>query len=280
MDQLIWRQHFVPQFYLDAWVDPTLPTSANRELWRVDLRYGDIKHASPESVGYERYHNEYSDKFRGTRSLEKEYGCHERAAAPVLKAIGAGCSTLNDHQREALMRFLALQMARTPIGREYMAQHLQSLGLSPAHDDVLDACYEEALGRVTQRLMMAKWSGCVAREPVFVTCDHPAALIREQDARRPEWHLVFPVTPSVLLLGCLTPINCRERHAVHHADEHMLNKTVVACARRQIYTHRRTAAEDALSVVTRLQSEERNRLLFLLRTRIGLAHARQLPTRA
>jgi hypothetical protein len=272
-------QHFVSQFYLDAWIDPTLPPSANRQLWRVDLRYRHIRLASPRSVGYEPGHNDYSDKSREPPSLENAYQFHEDAAAPVLKAIGAGCVTVDDHQREALIKFLALQVSRTPIGRECMEQYLQSLGLSPTRDDVLDACYEGA-GRFTQQLLMAKWSGRIAREPVFVTCDHPAALIRDQDSRQPEWHLVFPVTPSVLLLGCLTPINCRERHAVHRADEHMLNKTVVACARRQIYAHLRPAAEYALSVVTRLKSEEHNRLLSLLRTRIGLTHASRLPTRA
>jgi hypothetical protein len=258
-------QHFVSRFYLDAWVDPTRPTSANRELWRVDLHYGDIRRASPRSVGYQPDHNEYSDRFRGTRSLEGEYKFYEDEAVPVLQAIGAGCGTVNDQQFEALMRFLALQIARTPTGREYMEQHLQSLGSPPTHDEVLNACYEEALGRVTQRLMISKWSCRIAREAVFVTCDHPAILIQEQDSRRPERHLIFPITPSVLLIGCLTPINCRERHAVHHADEHVLNRTVVACARRQIYANLRPAAEYALHVVTRLKSEERNMLLSLLR---------------
>ena len=273
-------QHYTPQFYLDAWVDPTLPRSMNRGLWRVDLHNRDIRRRSPSSVGYEINHNEYSDKLRGTRSLEKEYGCHETAAAPVLKVIGAGCGTVSDQQFETLMRFLALQIARTPTGREYMERHLQLLGPPPTHDEVLNACYEEALGRVTQQLMISKWSCRVAREAVFVTCDHPAILIQEQDSRRPERHLIFPVTPFVLLLGCLTPINCRERHAVHYADEHILNKTVVACARHQIYASLRPAAEYALGMVTRLKSEERNNLLSLLRNRIGLTPSRRLPTRA
>jgi hypothetical protein len=265
------KQHFVPRLYLDAWVDPTLPTSANRGLWRVDLRHRDIQPASPRGVGFERDHNEYYDKSRGTRSLEDAYKFHEDAVVPMLKAIGAGRSTLNDHQLEALMRFLALQIARTPTGHEYMEQHLQSLGSPPTHDEVLDACYEEALGRVTQRLMLSKWSCRIAREGVFVTCDHPAILIQEQDSRRLERHLIFPVTPFVLLLGCLTPTNYRERHAVHHADEHVLNRTVLACARHQIYANLRPAAQYALHVVTRLQSEERNRLLSLLRNRVGLS---------
>lgn len=272
-------QHFVSRFYLDAWVDPTLLPSMNRELWRVDLHYGDIRRASPRSVGYEPDHNEYRDKFQGTRSLEDAYKFHEDAAVLVLQAIGAGYGTVDDQQFEALMRFLALQIARTTTGREYMEQHLQSLGSPPpTHDEVLQACYEEALGRVTQRLMLAKWSCRIAHEAVFVTCDHPAILIQEQDVRRPERHLIFPVTPFVLLLGCLTPINCRERHAVHRADEHILNKTVVACARRQIYANLQPAAEYALGMATRLKSEERNRLLSLLRNRIGFSHSIRLPT--
>ena len=145
------NQHYVSQFYLDAWIDPTLPSFVNEwQLWRVDLQYGHIRLASPRRVGSEPGHNDYSDKSREPPSLENVYKFHEDAAVPVLKAIGAGCGTVNDHQREALMRFLALQVSRTPIGREYMEQHLQSLGLSRTRDDVLDACYEEALGRVTQ----------------------------------------------------------------------------------------------------------------------------------
>jgi hypothetical protein len=70
---------------------------------------------------------------------------------------------------------------------------------------------------------------------------------------------IFPVTPMVLLLGCLTPIHCRERHAVHHADDDILNRTVMACARRQVYANTREQAEYALLVVIRLKSEEHNR---------------------
>src|SRR5262249_38137558 len=209
-------QHFVPRFYLDAWVDPALPTSMNRARCRLDVHNRNVRRASPRSVGYDPDHNEYRDKLRGTRPLEDAYKFHEDAAVPVLQAIGAGCGILNDHQLEALMRFLALQVSRTPIGREYMEQYLRSLGVSPTRDDVLDACYERPLGPFTQHLMTSKWSCRIAREEMFVTCDHPAIITREQDVRRFEHHLIFPVTPAVLLLGCLTPIHCRERHAVHH----------------------------------------------------------------
>ena len=273
-------QHFVPRFYLDAWVDPTLPTSANRELWRLDLRYGNIRRASPRSVANQIDFNEYTDMLRGTRSLEDEYKLHEDAASPVLKAIRAGHNNPNDQQFQALMRFLALQVTRTPTGRKSMEQYLQSLGSAPSRDEVLDACYEAALGRFTQHLISSKWSGRIAREPVFITCDHPATLLETLGARRAGTHLIFPVTPSVVLIGCLAPINCRERHPVHYADEHILNRMVAISAQREIYAHLRIMGEYALSVVKRLKSEEHNKLLSLLRTRIGLSPSIQLPTGA
>src|SRR5262249_5714099 len=130
------NQHFVPRFYLNAWVDPTRPT-LNRELWCVDLRYRSIRRASPRKVANHIDFNEYSSMVRGTRSLEDAYKFHEDETAPVLKAIGAGCSIRYDQHFEALMRFLALQIARTPTGREYMERHLQSLGSPPTHDEVL-----------------------------------------------------------------------------------------------------------------------------------------------
>jgi len=44
------KHHFVPQFYLKAFVDPSSPASQTPYLWVADLRARTVKRRAPENA--------------------------------------------------------------------------------------------------------------------------------------------------------------------------------------------------------------------------------------
>ena len=108
------RHHFVPQFYLDAFVDPSSRGHSNPYLWVVDLQNRTVERRSAKNVA--RITGFYEWKELGDRapSIESIYSQIESRTALVMRKLWNGDFILTDKERYHLSIFLGLQFTRTP----------------------------------------------------------------------------------------------------------------------------------------------------------------------
>jgi hypothetical protein len=114
------RQHYVPQFYLREFLDPTLKAKGQNVLWLYEFGHRPTK-KSVKAVGYA---NSFYEVPAGIGNaaiaeqpgfLEQRLQQLEARAAPALRRLAKGDFNLPAEQRGEFAGFIALSMCRTPF---------------------------------------------------------------------------------------------------------------------------------------------------------------------
>lgn len=117
-------QHYVSKFYLRKFIARDLPPGANRQLWVADLDTKRVETRSPTTISNLEYFYEQRDPSSPLPRIETVLKMVEDRVAPVLKALEAEAPPDNLDLRP-LCLFIALQVARTPLGRRTMEAQLE-----------------------------------------------------------------------------------------------------------------------------------------------------------
>jgi hypothetical protein len=108
------RHHIVPAFYLASFTDSGLRdgyvTVTNFERYR-------IHRGRPDAVGFRNNYNTLESEDADPDGLEQAFADVEASAAPALKRIVSGESSLEGDDLSAVLPLLAIQVARSPAHR-------------------------------------------------------------------------------------------------------------------------------------------------------------------
>ena len=112
------KHHFVPQFYLDAFVDPSSRGYTTPYLWVVDLHNKTVKRRSVKNVARIAGFYDWKELVDKAPSIESIYSQIESRVAQVIRKLRDGNFKLTDKERYHLSIFLGLQLSRTPRFRK------------------------------------------------------------------------------------------------------------------------------------------------------------------
>ena len=144
------RNHYLPQFYLRAFVSPHEP----RVFWVYDKRAKVLKPQTPINTGIQRnfYNLENPDESIDD-TLEREvFTPLETASKPVIDRLLAPKARLVEHDIEGLAGFLAFMATRVPrsmraaqeMGEAMAVKYFLDLGKNPNHiKRILNALQEQ-----------------------------------------------------------------------------------------------------------------------------------------
>ncbi len=134
------KHHFVPQFYLRAFLDPNSTYPSDPYLWYYDKHLDEVKCRSPKNVAARVGFYRSPALERKGQSLETLYTTIESRAAPVLARLRSGRFFMSRSERRSLLIFVALQIIRTPLMRSVLLQELRR----PAEDSFRAYIEDEA----------------------------------------------------------------------------------------------------------------------------------------
>lgn len=106
--------HFLPQFYLDAFVDPSSRDSHNPFLWVVELQSKTLKRRAPKNVASITGFYDWRELKDIAPSIESIYSQIESRTARVMRKLWNGDLRLTAKDKYHLSIFLGLQLTRTP----------------------------------------------------------------------------------------------------------------------------------------------------------------------
>ena len=110
------RHHYVPQFHLKGFTDPSSSSSADPWLWIADCADGEVRRRAPKNLAWERGLYDVPGAFSSVDARLEEY-LAQRIEAPAASALRdfakRPAGNLGDIPGE-LMRYLAWASARTP----------------------------------------------------------------------------------------------------------------------------------------------------------------------
>lgn len=114
------RHHYVPQFHLKGFADPSSSASPDPWLWIADCADGEVRRRAPKNLGWERSLYDVPGAFSSADTRLEEY-LAQRIEAPAASAL-RDFAKLPAGARGAipgeLMRYLAWAAARTPAMRD------------------------------------------------------------------------------------------------------------------------------------------------------------------
>jgi hypothetical protein len=113
------KQHIVPRFYLEAFVDPATPEGHEPSLWECDLPAGRVRRHAPRNAatGPDYYSAVRDDGTKDDRA-ELLLGRVESDAAPVIRKVREGHFSLSEDDRVYLACFLSFLLVRIPAFRD------------------------------------------------------------------------------------------------------------------------------------------------------------------
>ncbi|MFQ5896004.1 MAG: DUF4238 domain-containing protein [Nitrospinota bacterium] len=110
--------HFVPQFYLRAFRDPTVPEGQEPWLWVGDLKEKLVQRRAPKNVGKKANYYAFPEfDAESPDTLEQLLSKIESAAAPVVRKMLDGELELAGQDRASILFFMAFFVGRSPFFR-------------------------------------------------------------------------------------------------------------------------------------------------------------------
>jgi len=151
------KDHYVPKFYLEGFVD-----SKTSSLWVVDLKTSSIRKDSPKNAarisGYDNLHgNTIEDRLVARKALQ----AIEDRAAPVIAKLRKQSYQLTFEDKDFLSEFIGQQISRVPIFRGYVDTRLDNDLLKPYQDrfrekvlsDKFESDYGEDAAMIRKRVL-------------------------------------------------------------------------------------------------------------------------------
>ncbi|MFQ5802818.1 MAG: DUF4238 domain-containing protein [Candidatus Methylomirabilales bacterium] len=121
--------HFIPQFYLRGFRDPTTPEGQEPWLWVADLREQTIERRAPKNVGKQaNYYAFPADGGTQIQAVEEMFQKIESSTAPVIAKLLCGDFRLSDEDRTSLSIFMAFFITRVPWFRSLVEKSVGDIG--------------------------------------------------------------------------------------------------------------------------------------------------------
>ncbi len=120
------RHHFVPQFYLKGFVDPSSTRTRNPYLWVVDLQKRTVKRRAPKNVAKIAGYYDWEELGDGVPSVEILFSQLESMVAPLFSRLRSNDFRITLEDRLNLSLFLGIQVARTPFSRKIIENGIRS----------------------------------------------------------------------------------------------------------------------------------------------------------
>ncbi len=149
------KHHYNPEFYLEAWVDPSSPSGQEPYLWQADLRKRTVRNKAPSNVAWSPYFYAV-DTVNGKhdQSVEDLLANIESDGAPVIKKLRGSEFVLSQQERSFLANFMGFQITRSPSSRaqveDFWSRILDNLTKQHASDPAVFAAsvreWEQATG--------------------------------------------------------------------------------------------------------------------------------------
>jgi hypothetical protein len=235
--------HFVPRFYLEAFLDPLSLGKKNFEpyLWVVDVRSQKIRKKSPQNIaGQKGFYDMQATLHRPDGTFEKLYSQIEGPATPIIRKLLDGNIVLTDDEKKSFLRFICFQKTRGQNIRQEMTKILQDddtyRSKRHSHSQMLDKLkrrtnYPEILegfiervetdimirrgveegkdyfDKISSATLSMKWTFLLSMSDAdgFITSDNPVGFHGVNDELE---EVQLPISPKCLLL-----INNNDRFA-------------------------------------------------------------------
>ncbi len=122
------KHHFVPQFYLNAFVDLNSRGHNTPYLWVADLQAGTVEQRSVKNVACITGFYDWKELGDRAPSIESIFSQIESRTAMIVRKLRNGDLKLTEKERYHLSIFLGLQLARTPrfrkAGQDALVKHV------------------------------------------------------------------------------------------------------------------------------------------------------------
>jgi uncharacterized protein DUF4238 len=115
------KHHYVPEFYLRAFTDRECPPGYEPYLWVADFEERKHYRRAPANAAA------VADYYVA-QEIEERLGQLESRAAPVIRGIVGGNTTLTAEDRSVLSGFIAVQMVRVPAFRGRLEEFVAGAG--------------------------------------------------------------------------------------------------------------------------------------------------------
>jgi hypothetical protein len=151
------KDHYVPKFYLDGFVDP-----ATDKLWVVDLKTASIRPDAPINAarisGYDNLQgNTITIKERSVAS--KALKAIETRAAPVIAKLRNQIFLLTFEGKDDLSNFIGQQISRVPVFRNFINARMDEVPNEIIREKVLSKKFETKYGKNAIKMREMALSG-------------------------------------------------------------------------------------------------------------------------
>ena len=148
LSKLATTHHFLPRFYLNAFVDPSSRDLRNPFLWVVELQSKILKQKAPKNVASITGFYDWRELKAIAPLIEPIYSQIESRTACVMRKLWNGDLGLTDKDKYHLSIFLGLQLTRTPRFRRASQDAMIKYVLDRAENLVGDEeCLQKSLDK-------------------------------------------------------------------------------------------------------------------------------------
>jgi hypothetical protein len=214
------NQHYIPQFYLNYFTDPSVPPMYSPYVWIYDKKDESIKSKAPKNIAFEKGYNDIVDAEGNISSIvEDQFQEIESEVSKVFKKI-INLKYISRKERLSLCKFISSMRGRVPEFREIFKDIVGSGDIKELSNEKFD--FEnlssnismDSVVRVTllasHLLLRMDWSLLIAPQEIsFITSDNPV-VVRDQNninmkfcgfSSSTEVQVTFPLTQQICLFG-------------------------------------------------------------------------------
>lgn len=277
------KQHYIPRFYLQSFVDPACPPDHEPYVWVYKRRHAVPKKRSPKNIAKYPYFYSFNTKNLGKDQVVEDLLSHvESNSAIIWNTLSDPIRFLSENERKTIAVFIACMYSRVPAIRSADDDFVNQLSkmilrMTATNYDKLDRDRQAEIElsrdelqkiadsknirfKSTQNIHIAamlplitklyplilkmNWAFLIApREEVYITSDCPVNHLGLGFAN-PNAIVTFPVNRHLCML-----LTWNGPTGYHRIDEHLVNKvnrSTAEVAHESIYTPKRLAWLDNL----------------------------------
>lgn len=214
------RQHYIPRFYLNHFIDTDTPVLQTPYVWIFDKKSERIKNKAPLNFAYRHgYNNIIDENGKISSKVEEQFQVIEDKAARIIRKL-LNLKYVSKIEREDLAVFIYTMRARIPyfklIFKEVVENEEYNKQLNDDHIDVNQIESNLAMDSVIRTSFMGKlllrmfWSVLIAPDNIsFITSDNPVIVLDPNApmlqsigfATSKDSEIIFPLSPKVCLYG-------------------------------------------------------------------------------
>jgi hypothetical protein len=214
------NQHYIPQFYLNYFTDPNVPSLHSPYVWVLNKKSESIKNKAPKNIAYEKGYNDIVDEDGNISSIvEDDFQEIESETSKVFKKI-IKLRYISQEERLILSKFVLSMKQRVPKFKEIFKDAVDSGDIKELSNDrfnfenIPSDFMMDSVVRITHLmshlLLRMDWSLLISPEGTsFITSDNPVIIRDPQNQNMKFWgfsssplvQVTFPLTRQICLFG-------------------------------------------------------------------------------